>query len=207
MLKFTFLLSKRRESLTKSTPPSPFVNLFLLLVKKRIGFGTMYGQENSLKCVLCNKEKETCDHLFTECIETWIVWTEWFNECGYVWISPNSTRSFFEVWNECDLGSVDLRILRMAYFVAVWTIWKERNEVIFKGKEWSAKKCVELVRFRLVTWANARWPREYLSVLDAYRKPLAHSSRIKQKSAERGVKWEEPKARELKFNMDPGQQV
>lgn len=65
---------------------------------------------SDLQCVLCNVEKETCDHLFVNCNESWKIWTGWCRLWGTMWISQGKVKELFVVWNKWQLGGLDVRI-------------------------------------------------------------------------------------------------
>ncbi|XP_017974450.1 PREDICTED: uncharacterized protein LOC108661541 [Theobroma cacao] len=103
------------------------------------------------QCVLCDRARETCDHLFVECVESWRVQSEWCKSWGYVWVSPGTIKEKLLAWNGCYVGELDKRIWNMAFFSIVWSIWKCRNEMVFEGKQWNANQCVELVKIKVAT--------------------------------------------------------
>ncbi|XP_017974509.1 PREDICTED: uncharacterized protein LOC18601651 [Theobroma cacao] len=96
---------------------------------------------NAIQCVLCNNERETIQHLFVDYYETWKVWMAWCKAWGVSWSSPKDIRTFFEAWNDCQVGSKDKKLWKLAYFATVWTIWKCKNEVVFEGREWDSEQC------------------------------------------------------------------
>lgn len=138
--------------------------------------------ESSNLCVLCIVDKETCCHLFTKCNETWKIWGMWCKLFNISWITPGFVVTFFEAWNNCHVGKHNSRLWKLAYFTIVWTIWKSRSEVVFKRKKWDDKECWELVKFRIASWANAKWPKDYGSISDIFFNPSVGSYvRMKQK--------------------------
>ncbi|XP_021296137.1 uncharacterized protein LOC110425547 [Herrania umbratica] len=144
------------------------------LIKRRVHL------DNGVLSVLCNKKVESCDHLFAKCNETWKVWVRWCKMWGVSWISLGYVRGILELWNRYQLRSLDKRTWRMAFFVVVWSIWKDRNETILRGKEWDSGNCLELARIRVAEWANAKWPREFPSILDIYRQPTKQDQQTRR---------------------------
>lgn len=133
-----------------------------------------------LELMLCNADKESCDHLFVTCSESWKIWAEWCRLWGIMWISPGNVKELFFVWNKWQLVRLDARIWKMGFFAMVWSIWKSRNEIVFQGKKWNKDQVLELARIRVAYWANAKWPKDYPYVLDVYRQPPAKSKDTKK---------------------------
>lgn len=152
--------------------------------------------------MLCNIERETCGHLFTECSETWTVWTSWCKACGYMLSSSKDVRNFFESWMDCRLGGLNDRIWNMAYFAIAWMIWKCRNKVVFTGKEWNVGHCLELAKIRVAFWANVRWPNEYLLMIDVYIQPFEYSGPKQEKRGRKRITWDLQRMGEMKLNVD-----
>ncbi|EOY14430.1 Uncharacterized protein TCM_033819 [Theobroma cacao] len=116
---------------------------------------------NAILCVLCNSERETIQHLFVDCYETWKVWMGWCKAWGVSWSSPKDIRTFFEAWNDCQVA-----------------------------------------RLRVAVWGNAKWPKEFPSVLDTYRQlPTKNLNKTKVKERTK-VEWELPQQGQMKFNVD-----
>lgn len=64
--------------------------------------------------------------------------------------------------------------------------------MVFSNKSWGTSRYWVLVKIRTVTWAKAKWPNEYSSVLGTYLLHNSVSAAKKGQSGCKGVKWEAP---------------
>ncbi|EOY30361.1 Uncharacterized protein TCM_037598 [Theobroma cacao] len=62
--------------------------------------------------------------------------------------------------------------LENAFYAIAWSVWLHKNEMVFKGVVWDAKKVYELSKLRVATWAKAKWPQNYGMVLHTYQNPM-----------------------------------
>jgi hypothetical protein len=104
---------------------------------------------NSYSCVLCNSgHEETLEHLFFGCSYTTSCWT-------MLNITWNIGMNRFDMIGQAKTsfqGSLFFEV----FIIAAWGIWKERNNLIFKGintstEAWKARiiEDLQLLRFRV----------------------------------------------------------
>ena len=85
-----------------------------------------YNINSGLSCVLCsNPPVETMEHLFFQCCfskECWeLLGIHWNNNGNHLdWIAQAK-----QTWNKCMFMEI--------FMVGAWSIWKERNALIFEG--------------------------------------------------------------------------
>ncbi|GKV49842.1 hypothetical protein SLEP1_g56569 [Rubroshorea leprosula] len=84
----------------------------------------MNGQGNE-KCVLCDLEAESVEHLFFKCNVSWSIWA-----------------SCYDWWD-----------LKVAVHT-MWCIWIWRNQKIFKDGADTKEQVVELIKFRSFYWCK-----------------------------------------------------
>ncbi|XP_039020600.1 uncharacterized protein LOC120152444 [Hibiscus syriacus] len=105
------------------------------------------------KCLLCNLESETRNHLFFECDYAGNLWKAILQLCGV-----NRRASHWDgelAWaTHCFKGkSLITRVLKLALSSHVYWIWKERNDRLFGGvpRPWSTilEDVKAVVRIRL----------------------------------------------------------
>ncbi|OMO81727.1 hypothetical protein COLO4_23441 [Corchorus olitorius] len=89
------------------------------------------------------------------------------------------------------------------FFVAVWSIWLLRNDVVFNGKDVDDMQLFDLIRIRLAWWILAKWPEQPLSFQDLFRFPMeALTSATKERLVHTSLNWNPPNVGTLKFNVD-----
>lgn len=82
-------------------------------------------------CVLCQKEQETCSHIFLSCQTTTFLWKKANDILRRNETSDNLSTLVSSVINE----KRDLKKGIISIMVAlIWTIWLERNRRIFQDK-------------------------------------------------------------------------
>ncbi|EOY00030.1 Uncharacterized protein TCM_009396 [Theobroma cacao] len=118
------------------------------LLFEKVGVKVELADKGMLKdiydlCVFCEHEKETCNHLFIRCAESWKIWGMWCKLFNIKWVALETVKSFFVSWNDCVIGK----------------------------KKWDEYQCWELVKFRITSWANSKWPMDYGSISDVFFDP------------------------------------
>lgn len=89
-----------------------------------------------------------------------------------------------------------------AFYAIAWSVWLHKNEMVFKGVVWDAKKVYELSKLRVATWAKAKWPQNYGMVLHTYQNPMLGKIRCKIKEKRVVADWSKPAIGQMKFNVD-----
>ena len=117
----------------------PKVALFVwLVVRKRILTGEnlrKWGIVGPSQCCLCLQAEDTMGHImdifpFAESI--WDKGAMMFRRSDRIHGLPSQT---IRDWNQCAFTSPILRTIWNAFLgMAMWCIWKERNERIFRGQ-------------------------------------------------------------------------
>ncbi|KAL2249650.1 UNVERIFIED_CONTAM: Retrovirus-related Pol polyprotein from type-2 retrotransposable element R2DM [Sesamum indicum] len=120
-----------------------------LATRDRLGF----LQEEDL-CSLCINTKESAKHLFFECPFSNFVWARIRH-----WIGINRTMSTLQSavkWlkKEKTGSSVQNKARHLALACTVYTLWRQRNEVIFEGSTACPERLINLVKVTLyrVLW-------------------------------------------------------
>ena len=87
------------------------------------------------RCVLCKDQSETGNHLFIHCSFSKKVWDFLTQDLGHSWCVPFNLLDFFCQWH----GLFNMSVLQeksssiLPHFC--WSIWKERNNRIFRDRE------------------------------------------------------------------------
>ncbi|KAJ6818025.1 uncharacterized protein M6B38_408255 [Iris pallida] len=85
------------------------------------------------KCVLCNEEDESMDHLYFVCPVTWHIWTEQCAQLRGIGVDRDIRSILSWIRDHRGRDSGWARRARVRLAASVWHIWKERNRRIFEG--------------------------------------------------------------------------
>lgn len=146
------------SSIWKSPAPSKVVAFSWKLLHDRIpskvnlAFRHVLPPEASLDCVLCDGMIESANHLFIHCAFASQVWQGLLQWMDLNFVSPPN----LFVHRECWLGTESNKKVRSGYrliwHAAIWSIWRVRNDHIFKDL---IGRVVELVvAIKVLSW---RW--------------------------------------------------
>ena len=81
------------------------------------------------RCYLCEEEKETLDHLLVHCPQARRVLI--LAIVGIGWVFPFSIRQVLVAWQGTRVGKKHKKVWRVAPLCLFWTVWCERNRVVF----------------------------------------------------------------------------
>ncbi|CAN0878470.1 Putative ribonuclease H protein At1g65750 [Linum grandiflorum] len=136
------------------------------------------------QCGLCSLGMETTWHLFMECSYAWECW----NVAGIgslVEQMRNRCESFQE-WIMLVLKELN-DPQRRQLFAVMWSIWKERNERVWKSSSRTAHLVVRAANEEVANWVAAQARRTNAPTME---------------NGGRCYKWHPPKAQFLKCNVD-----
>ena len=83
--------------------------------------------------VMCRKEVKSVNHLFIHCEIEVSVWARFISRCGAAWCFPEKIGEAIESWMGGHFAGCGRTLWRMASFAIIWSIWRERNDRIFRG--------------------------------------------------------------------------
>ncbi|CAN1795633.1 Putative ribonuclease H protein At1g65750, partial [Linum perenne] len=84
------------------------------------------------KCVLCNANLESVDHIFLDCDFASKVWTLLSSRLSIFGLFHSSIASFIVGWKELNCVQSFSSVMKVLLHAVLWYIWKERNSRIFK---------------------------------------------------------------------------
>lgn len=111
---------------------------------------------NDSLCHFCGEEPESVDHLFLQCGMVWEVWCEVLRWWSVEWVVPASIKSLFCWWRGWKFKKVKRVLWELSSLAVIWSVWKVRNEVIFKGvvPKWEVLGDTPTIKFRLACWVK-----------------------------------------------------
>ena len=104
------------------------------------------------RCSLCGREDETINHLFLHCDFAAFIWKHFLKVRGISWCLPSSLVDMVEAWQLGPFTGCGLLMSKCSSFAIIWSIWKERNDRIFKASQTAVEDIVPLVTLRLSKW-------------------------------------------------------
>ena len=130
--------------------------VFLKRIQTKVNLSKRGIVMPSQRCPICNGEDETEDHLFLSCPVSKAVWTWIFKWCGVNMEQFNSLDHLLSILVD-NATSAKKRMMSEAIVGgAVWSIWKARNNLVFKGNSFSAPIVFGEFQASLYTWVKYR---------------------------------------------------
>ncbi|XP_028054783.1 uncharacterized protein LOC114258977 [Camellia sinensis] len=112
----------------------------------------------------CDSEAETSEHVLLFCPVVWKVWSNLLKWWGIQWVIPRcngSVEGLLNWWDGFKFKKFFWLMWKSIPLALMWTIWKSRNECVFKGVQPQLK---ELCKVSL--WAKYHSPKCVYSVHD-----------------------------------------
>ncbi|KAE8682317.1 Polynucleotide adenylyltransferase family protein isoform 4 [Hibiscus syriacus] len=155
------------------------------------------GIEDPL-CPLCGRFGESVPHLFLHCEVAWGLWVRFLNLWDVDWVIPSKPLECITQWDELLPNSTIWKYIPRA---VLWTVWKIRNEVIFKKGKLDVVLLFFIARFRIVSWFAASFDSQIpfdslvgdLTLVDSM---VSHKVRSKPSC------WVPPPVGFIKINVD-----
>lgn len=86
------------------------------------------------KCVMCNKSKESVDHLLLNCEVAQRCWSDLERNLNWQGPLQCSLKEVFESWLRQPSKSTLSCVWKVNPSIVIWEIWKEHNRRIFQDK-------------------------------------------------------------------------
>ncbi|XP_058761871.1 uncharacterized protein LOC131635274 [Vicia villosa] len=101
--------------------------------------------------------EENIAHIFFECPAAIVVWNEVYRWLGFWYVSHNSAvQNFMQFAGMSCGGRVNKERLMVIWFACIWTIWKQRNDKVFKTSEQSNRNGVEAIQILSWSWIKLK---------------------------------------------------
>lgn len=117
------------------------------LVKRRVALS-----EADRKCCFCGLYDEDAGHVFFHCSSIYDIWRECYAWLGVPTVLHQSPLENFLIHDGILSGKRGNFLAICIWECLVWSIWKLRNNVIFKGKEANTVLLLDEVKGRVWSW-------------------------------------------------------
>ena len=106
------------------------------------------------KCSLCEENEETIDHLLIHCSRAKMLWDLLLAIIDFDWVFPRTVRQLLLAWQSASVGKQRKRVWMATPLCIFWTLWMERNMVVFENEVPSAHRMKSFFLFSLWSWAK-----------------------------------------------------
>lgn len=145
----------------KAPPRAELVVWFLLQEKLKTG-STLFNLNiisiEEANCPFCDTETETHQHLFFGCHFTWKLWMMCLDWWGIKSVLHDNPKVNLMNWQSLVSGAFKKELWTSLFFVIVWSIWFERNQVCFNGKLLNLDSIFASIKLRLAHWIKLYAP-------------------------------------------------
>ncbi|XP_022030992.1 uncharacterized protein LOC110931930 [Helianthus annuus] len=105
-------------------------------------------------CVLCGEYVETCDHIFVSCHHAQ---TAWLNIATWCNLPPTIAFGISGLLTLHEVSSGSWKKKKAIYaivLVTIWSIWKMRNDVVFRQSVPNAMKMLDGIKSLAYLWVK-----------------------------------------------------
>ena len=106
------------------------------------------------RCFLCEEHEETIDHLLIHCSKAKSLWDLLLAITEANWVFPSTVRQLLLAWQSASVGKKRKRVWMAAPLCLFWTLWLERNRVVFENEAPSVHRMKSFFLFTLWGWAK-----------------------------------------------------
>ena len=106
------------------------------------------------RCFLCEEHEETIDHLLIHCSRAKMLWDLLLAITEANWVFPSTVRQLLLAWQSASVGKKRKRVWMAAPLCFFWTLWMERNRVVFENETPSVHRMKSFFLFTLWGWAK-----------------------------------------------------
>lgn len=127
--------------------------------------GVLNDNVSSL-CVFCKAEVKTADHVLLLCPLIWNVWSVLVNWWDVRWATPGSVETLMHWWSGMKWRKTELEIWKVVPLAMLWSVWRLRNNCLFKEGHVDLEGLGELVKVRIALWVKSNMKGVKYSVHD-----------------------------------------
>lgn len=116
--------------------------------------------------IFWKEAQETVEHLFIFCPTVWRVWAGLLQWWGTHWVTPRSVEGLLQWWAGSKFTKAENRIWNAIPLVAIWSIWKHRNECLFQDIQPKLEKLHDVITVRIAIWLKSNSKDFQFSITD-----------------------------------------
>ena len=124
------------------------------------------GRALANRCFLCEEDEEDINHLLLHCKKAKMLWDLLLTIVGTSWVFPNSVIQMLLSWQVATAGKKRKNIWMAAPVCLFWTVWHNRNLLVFEDKATSDQRTKFLFLSKLWTLANTHSVEKTNSLVD-----------------------------------------
>lgn len=129
-----------------------------MLTKTSLQAKGIIQANDNVKCILCDGEDESSNHLFFNCKFAHSIWIKWYGWVGVNMVYHEDPCSHLIQQGTLLGNEKEFKSASSLWIYIVWSIWQARNELIFNGVNPSLPKIWEEIKARTWSWLNAKHP-------------------------------------------------
>lgn len=151
-------------------------------------------------CVLCGQSLETEYHLLVACRFVIELWNRIMAREGVVWCCLGSLQELLYQWEGLRVKSLGELWCLVPYALG-WTVWMERNDAIFRGKEPQVEHAWHMLLTKIFWWIKAA----KLECSYGLYEFMQHFELVRLETeckVRKSVEWERPEVGVMKFNVE-----
>ncbi|RVW75874.1 Transposon TX1 uncharacterized 149 kDa protein [Vitis vinifera] len=117
------------------------------------------------RCYLCGCEEENANHILLHCTVVKTIWEITLVIFGVQWVFPESVIEVLHSWRGSFVGKKRKKIWNSIPLCIFWTVWKEKNRIVFRGGSLDIQKFKNSFVCNLWGWAKVYIGEETYSLL------------------------------------------
>ena len=107
------------------------------------------------RCFLCCVEEETINNILVHCPKARVMWDLVFSLFDVTWVLPLTIRDTLLGWFASFVDKKRGKIWRAAPLCLFWTVWKERNRIVFYNEALSIQRLKNSFICNLFSWSKS----------------------------------------------------
>ncbi|XP_021995963.1 uncharacterized protein LOC110893153 [Helianthus annuus] len=111
---------------------------------------------NDRTCIMCGSYDESSEHLLVSCQFAQMVWQNIALWCSIPPIIAFDLKDMLTLHEVCTVFGKKRKVLHAVILVAIWSIWKSRNEAVFQQKSPNMTKTLDEIKAMAYLWVKNR---------------------------------------------------